>query len=426
MSGGLDAPASRHVIDEDSFTLAAGLGTGPVPVEPYRSPEFFERERERVFKRAWLYVGRVEMLPEVHSFFVKDLDIVKASLLITRGRDGQIRAFHNVCSHRGNLVETRACGKAERFVCAYHNWAYRCDDGGLMGIPDQKHFFDVDKSALGLTPVACEVWEGFIFINVQKQPEVTLAEFLGPFGRTYANVPFFNLDETIVIEADFKANWKLIADAFAEPYHVPSLHPATLAPGFAHPEENRYARPLSARVHGIHRHFSAYGNPNYVPSPTSRVERLVYVQETGGVLGGDAAENAKALTAHPAINPTKNPNWSADVTWVFPNFNIDYSTGGFWTHEFWPVAYNRTKWTLRVFIPKTASVRHRLQLEHYACRWSEVVLEDVTNCERIQRGLESGAKDVMILQDAEMLIRHNLHVLDRWMKADRVADALRP
>ena len=69
-------------------------------------------------------------------------------------------------------------------------------------------------------------------------------------------------------------------------------------------------------------------------------------------------------------------------------------------------------------------MRHRLQLEHYACRWSEVVLEDVTNCERIQEGLESGAKDHMILQDAEMLIRHNLHVLDKWVKADSVKEAM--
>jgi len=178
-------------------------------------------------------------------------------------------------------------------------------------------------------------------------------------------------------------------------------------------------------AHGIHRHFSAYGNPDYVPAPTSKVEALVYVQDTGGVLGGDASDNAAALTAHPAINPTKDPCWSADVTWIFPNFNIDYSTGGFWTHEFWPVAHDRTHWTLKIYIPKTMSIRHRLQLEHYACRWAEVVLEDVTNCERIQRGLESGAKDTMILQDAEMLIRHSLHVLDKWVKADRVADALR-
>lgn len=416
--------APRFKAPEHSFTLAANLGTGPVSVEPYRSPAYFERERERVFRRAWLCVGRVEALPEAHSYFVKELDVCKASVLVTRSKGDRIRAFHNVCSHRGNLVVNQPCGKAERFVCRYHNWSY-ADDGRLMGIPDQKHFFDVDKKTCGLTPIACEVWEGFIFINLQPEPEISLTEFLGPFGTTYAGIPYFNLDETIVIEADFKANWKLICDAFAEPYHVPSLHPATLAPGFAHPEDNKYARPLSAMAHGIHRHFSAYGNPQYVPAPESKVERLVYVQDTGGVLGGDAQGNAAALWSHPAINPTKDPNWSADVTWIFPNFNIDYSTGGFWTHEFWPVAYNRTKWTLRIYIPKTASVRHRLQLEHYACRWAEVVLEDVTNCERIQRGLESGAKDVMHLQDAEMLIRHNLHVLDKWVTSDRVADALK-
>lgn len=426
MSAVMDKPvAPRHQIAEECFTLDAGLSTGPVSVEPYRSPEFFERERERVFKRAWLFAGRIEQLPEHDSYFVKEILICKASVLITRGKDGKVQAFHNVCSHRGNLVVNSPCGRAERHVCRYHNWAYGNNDGQLLGIPDQKHFFDVDKKSLGLTPVACDVWEGFIFVNFQKKPEVSLAEFLGPFGTTYAGIPYFNLDETIVIQADFKANWKLIADAFAEPYHVPSLHPATLAPGFAHPEENRFARPLSARAHGIHRHFSAYGNPSYVPAPTSKVESLVYIQDTGGVLGGDASENAKALTDHPAINPTKNPNWSADVTWIFPNFNIDYSTGGFWIHEFWPVAYNRTQWTLKVFIPKTTSIRHRLQLEHYACRWAEVVLEDVTNCERIQQGMESGAKDFMNLQDAEMLIRHNLHVLDKWVKADTVAEALR-
>ncbi|TDU28535.1 phenylpropionate dioxygenase-like ring-hydroxylating dioxygenase large terminal subunit [Panacagrimonas perspica] len=415
----------RHQMAEECFTLDAGLPTGPVSVEPYRSPEFFERERERVFKRAWLFAGRIEQLPEHDSYFVKEILICKASVLITRSKEGKVQAFHNVCSHRGNLVVNKPCGRAERHVCRYHNWAYGGKDGALLGIPDQKHFFDVDKKSLGLTPIACDVWEGFIFVNFQKQPEVTLAEFLGPFGTTYAGIPYFNLDETIVIQADFKANWKLIADAFAEPYHVPSLHPATLAPGFAHPEDNRYARPLSARAHGIHRHFSAYGNPHYVPAPTSKVESLVYIQDTGGVLGGDASENAQGVMNHPAINPTKNPNWSADVTWIFPNFNIDYSTGGFWIHEFWPVAYNRTQWTLRIFIPKTASIRHRLQLEHYASRWAEVVLEDVTNCERIQLGLESGAKDHMVLQDAEMLIRHNLWVLDKWMKADKVADALK-
>src|SRR5689334_10165031 len=141
MSAVLEQPL-RHVIPEQSFTKEAGLSTGPVSVEPYRSQEFFELERERVFKRAWLYVGRVEHLPEVNSYFVKDIEICKASVLVARGKEDRIRAFHNVCSHRGNLIVNHACGKAERLVCRYHNWAYRTDGGELIGVPDQKHFFD--------------------------------------------------------------------------------------------------------------------------------------------------------------------------------------------------------------------------------------------------------------------------------------------
>lgn len=79
-------------------------------------------------------------------------------MLITRGKNDKVQAFHNVCSHRGNRVVNSPCGRAERHVCRHHNWAYGNADGALLGIPDQRHFFDVDKKRLGLTPVACEVW----------------------------------------------------------------------------------------------------------------------------------------------------------------------------------------------------------------------------------------------------------------------------
>ena len=95
------------------------------------------------------------------------------------------------------------------------------------------------------------------------------------------------------------------------------------------------------------------------------------------------------------------------------------------SHEFWPTSYNTTRWVLTIRMPIATSVRQRLQQEHYAARWGEVVLEDVTNCERIQKGLESGAIDVMHLQDGEMLIRHALHILDKWVGADTVADAMK-
>ncbi len=87
-----------------NFTEAAGLGKGPVSMEPYRSAAYFEMERDKVFARTWLIMGRVEDVANVGDYIVKEVEICGASILITRGAGDKIRAFHNVCSHRGNQV----------------------------------------------------------------------------------------------------------------------------------------------------------------------------------------------------------------------------------------------------------------------------------------------------------------------------------
>src|SRR3546814_3144091 len=96
------------------LTQTAGLGTGPVSCEPYRSPAYFERERENLFKRAWLTVGRVEQLPEKGSFFTKTIEIWNAPIVVTRGSDDRIQAFYNVCAHSGNPVVLTERGRASR------------------------------------------------------------------------------------------------------------------------------------------------------------------------------------------------------------------------------------------------------------------------------------------------------------------------
>ena len=80
------------------------LGTGPLPVAPYISPHYFALERARIFNKVWLNVGRVEQIPNVGDYFVKDLSVCKTSVMVVRGNDGIIRAFHNMCSHRGNQM----------------------------------------------------------------------------------------------------------------------------------------------------------------------------------------------------------------------------------------------------------------------------------------------------------------------------------
>ena len=163
------------IVDKDTltfsidhrFTQQSGLSTGPVPLMPYHSEEFFQAERDQIFKRAWLVIGRVEDIPEPGDFMRRDVDIAGVSVLLTRSKGGEIRAFHNTCAHRGTEVVMAREGNASRFVCPYHNWTYR-NDGSLMGIPDEKAFFGVDKSTCGLEKIAVGTWEGYIFINLQS------------------------------------------------------------------------------------------------------------------------------------------------------------------------------------------------------------------------------------------------------------------
>src|SRR3546814_6337942 len=124
--------------------------------------------------------------------------------------------LHDFCN-RAVLTER---GRASRFSCKYHNWVYR-NDGSLMGVPDEANFFDLDKKKCGLVPIATDVWEGWIFLNHQKQPEVSLQEFLGDFGTRFAGVSWENTDTSLYFEAHLDANWKVLADAFSETYHIP-------------------------------------------------------------------------------------------------------------------------------------------------------------------------------------------------------------
>ncbi|MBU6206951.1 MAG: Rieske (2Fe-2S) protein, partial [Alphaproteobacteria bacterium] len=113
----------------------AHLGTAPIPARYYADADWFAAEREAVFRRSWLYIGHVCELPEPGSFIRRELELFGVSLLIMRGKDGQIRAFHNVCTHRGTQLVEEAQGKRATFSCPYHMWTYGAD-GALVSAPD--------------------------------------------------------------------------------------------------------------------------------------------------------------------------------------------------------------------------------------------------------------------------------------------------
>ena len=143
--------------------------------------------------------------------------------------DGEVRAFHNICRHRGNkLVWTdfpreESSGNARQFVCKYHGWKYDLD-GACSFVQQESEFFDLDKADYGLVPVHCDVWSGFIFVNLAAEPSQTLAEFLGPMITAIDGYPFDQMTERFFYRADVGSNWKLFMDAFQEFYHAPVLH----------------------------------------------------------------------------------------------------------------------------------------------------------------------------------------------------------
>src|SRR6478609_7774154 len=190
------------------------LGTEAVSFEDSVSPEFYERERDAIFRQAWLNVGRVDDLPRDGSWFTKDLVAARTSILVVRGNDGAIRAFHNVCRHRGNKLvwngtPTQECsGVGRQFACKYHGWRYGLD-GGCTYVHQENEFFGIDKSDLGLAPVHCEVWAGFIFVNVADTPRTSLRDYLGPMVGALEQYPFDVMTERYSFRAENASNWKV-------------------------------------------------------------------------------------------------------------------------------------------------------------------------------------------------------------------------
>lgn len=384
------------------------LGTGPVPVEPYISEDYFKLEREKVFKRTWLNVGRVEEIPHAGDYFVRDLAVCKTSILAVRGKDGAVRAFHNVCQHRGTKLVWDERGSCQAFACKYHGWTYT-PDGHLIGLPEEDMFFDFKKSDITLAPVATDVWEGFIFINLDPNPRETLPEYLGELVDVIKGFPFSELPVCYSFKAELRCNWKVIVDSQQEGYHAKMLHRRSL-PGFLTNKENPSRHVVNLKLYDRHGVISYYGNRNRQPSPS---EALAY--QFGTSVAKFATEFAGDRMPI-GLNPTRDPNWAFDEYVIFPNFHLLLFIGMYITHNVWPVAVDRAIWEARAYLPRATNAGERFTLEYSRCILRDAWLEDGSTLEASQEGLESGAIKHFILQDQELMIRHFQKVLRGYIE----------
>jgi nitrite reductase/ring-hydroxylating ferredoxin subunit len=393
------------------------LGTEPMSYEDSISPEFHDLEREAIFKRSWLNVGRVEQLPRKGSYFTKELAVANTSVVVVRDTDGEIRAFHNICRHRGNkLVWTdfpreETSGSCRQLVCKYHGWKYELD-GSCSFVQQEQEFFDLDKADYGLVPVHCDVWAGFVFVNLDRATPAPLREFLGPMVTAIEDYPFGEMTERFSYRAEVGANWKLFMDAFQEFYHAPVLH-AKQSPVAARPEVQAAGfEGLHYQLDGPHRLVTTYGGRGWELPP--EMLKPMEVVTRSGLFGPWDAPDLDGLPD--GVNPANKQPWGLDSFQVWPNFVIlIWERGWYLTYHYWPTAFNSHLFEGNLYFVPPKTARDRVAQEMAAVTFKEYALQDGNTLEATQTMLESRVIDAFPLNDQEILCRHLHKVAADWV-----------
>ena len=200
------------------------LSGRPVDGARYTSKSFMDAEWEAIWTKAWLIGGLAEQVQKPGDFFT--YEIGRESILVTHDDDGEIRAFYNVCPHRGKRLVAEEQGNSKRIACSYHGWRF-ATSGDLQFVPCPEDFAGgTPCGKVKLEPVKCEVFAGFIWVNLDPDA-CTLREHLGPVMDEVACYRMENMIRTHWVTLDGDFNWKCVQDNFNESYHLPYVHPQT-------------------------------------------------------------------------------------------------------------------------------------------------------------------------------------------------------
>jgi phenylpropionate dioxygenase-like ring-hydroxylating dioxygenase large terminal subunit len=408
--------------DEGTWTEHFGLPTGPVSYEDSISPELYELERDAVFRRTWLNVGRVEQLPRKGSYFTKELDAARTSVVIVRDRDDEIRAFHNMCRHRGNKLvwddypREETSGSCRQFTCKYHGWRYDLK-GELTFVQQESEFMGLDKADYGLAGVRCEVWEGFVFVNLDPDAS-PLSDYMGRLGAGIAGYPFHLMTQKHTYRAEIGANWKLFVDAFMEFYHAPVLHAKQATAEESAKLQGVGYEALAYDVDGPHAMVSSWGGmaPPKDESMVKPIERVL----RSGLFGPWDAPDIGELPE--GLNPSGHRAWGEDSFLFFPNFMLlIWKPNWYLTYHYWPTSHNTHTFECSLYFVPPQNAYQRLQEELAVVTFKEYSLQDGNTLEATQMMLESRAVQEFPLCDQEVMLRH-LHQVTRQYVDKHQAD----
>jgi phenylpropionate dioxygenase-like ring-hydroxylating dioxygenase large terminal subunit len=208
----------------------------PLAGERYTSRAFMQAEWDSVWTATWLITIREDDIPEAGDFMVEEIG--HESILIARQTDGSIKAFYNICQHRGNKLVHVSEGSMPSFTCAYHSWRFELD-GRCSYAQDPEDFADGDPcSRASLVEIASDTFKGFVWINMDPDC-APLKDSLGPIWSQWQAYPLEQMVRIQALSVKMPCNWKLLMDNFHETYHLPTAHPEGIEYAEDHYSETR-------------------------------------------------------------------------------------------------------------------------------------------------------------------------------------------
>jgi Rieske 2Fe-2S family protein len=344
-----------------------------LPPSAYSSPTWFEQERAALFTRRWALVASEDQLTEPGSYVVATIGT--APVVVICGEDGRLRAFHNLCRHRGMMLLQGTGRVQQRIRCFYHQWRYDLD-GALAVVPQRaEQFPDLVTAEWGLLPASLEVWEGMVFVHPDPAAEPLAGTLDGLPGHIGSFRPGL-LAQVALVRLEARCNWKLLVENHIDVYHLWYLHASTLG-DFDHARfEHRQ----------VGRNWVSY-------EPIRR----------DGLEGG-ALTSGTATIAH----LSGRDRMGIGAHQVFPNLLMATAAEFFATYVAEPVAPDRTVVELRIRAERGADGTKLLAAVQ------SFIAEDIGACEAVQAGIASPAFSVgPLARDHEAPIyAFQTHVLD--------------
>ncbi len=374
-----------------------------LPVEAYTSREWFDREQKSIFSNTWRYAGFMEDVSEPGQYVSVQAGL--NNIFIVMGRDRRLRAFHNICRHRGTQL-IRAVGKTQKaLTCPYHDWTYDLE-GNLISVPEEHtEFQGIDKKCLGLKPASVDIWKSMLFVH----PDANAGSIMDWFGEVDTEVGPHDPDalpeykearHTYVINA----NWKIVVENYIDVYHLSHLHSGTL------------------QMYDHSKAVYRFVGPHYLFWEPPVSEYVV--------------DQDKKLAAPRVIPKDKNGAW---VPMLFPGIGIGASEDGWNIYIVEPLGPNRTRIINRSRVANASAWEFSKQSMRSSGFWSNFGLrgkyedhdayskddpmaggdftaEDVYACEQQQKSLYSPHYEVGPAAVGEQPVLDHQQVVLNWVE----------